>query len=139
MINIADLKDIVKRQIDAEKAADEAKYAKDLAMYRDKIKQIHSNVMHYIQEQILIAIKRNQDRVGLRSYSFKEFFAAVNKYDTGGILCYVLDENRKALTAYDKALQEEGKVIREELMEAGVMKIIKNNGPMDEPYIYIYF
>lgn len=139
MISIAELQDIATKEKTAEKEAAKAKYVKDLVVYRDKVKQIRSKVMEHLQDIILTAMKRDQNRAGLYRDDFKKLFATVNEYDSGEILCYIFDENRKVLTAYDKVLQEEGKIIRNELMKAGIKEIIKNNGYMGEPYIYIYF
>ena len=139
MISIAELQDIADKEKTVEKEAAKVKYAKDLAIYRDRIQKIHSNIMSHIQEQILLAMKINRNYAGLYLDDFKKIFASVNKHDSGEILCYMLDENREPSSAYRKALQEEAKTIRKEFAQAGIKKIARGGQYMGDPYIRIYF
>lgn len=138
MVSITELQDIAEKEKVAEAEARRAKYAKDLAECRDKVRQLRPQVIDYIQERIIYAMKQNKNVVGLYCGEIKKIFITANKYDHGELLWFMYDKNLKAGSAYSAALKEEAEIICKELSDAGVKSISKNDS-IYQADIYVYF
>jgi hypothetical protein len=91
MISIADMRNIATAEKEAEEKAKEAKFQKDLAMYRDKIRKVQPKVVEYIQQQIVNAMKNNWSQAGLRRYSMEKIFKDILRYPSeSGMIYYFL-------------------------------------------------
>lgn len=137
MISIAEMKTLAEKEVKAEKELAEIKYNKDLAMYRDRLKEVKPKLMEYIERCIYNGIKNNS-KIGLYVYHVEDMFKPIRDYGDN-ILYYLADPNRKAISAYEVALKELADEVREELFKAGVVKITKNIDScfMGEPYLFL--
>jgi hypothetical protein len=137
MISIAEMKTLAEKEVKAEKELAEIKYNKDLAMYRDRLKEVKPKLMEYIEKCIYNGIKHNS-KIGLYIYYVEDIFKPIRDYGDN-ILYYLADPNRKTISAYDVALKELADEVREELFKAGVVKITKNIDScfMGEPYLFL--
>lgn len=137
MISIAEMKTLAEKEVKAEKELAEIKYNKDLAMYRDRLKEVKPKLMEYIEKCIYNGIKHNS-RIGLYTSHVEDIFKPIRDYGDN-ILYYLADPNRKAISAYEVALKELADEVREELFKAGVVKITKNIDScfMGEPYLFL--
>ena len=52
MISIAEMKTIAEKEREVEKQAKKVKYEKDLAMYRDRLKEVKPKLMNGIEKRI---------------------------------------------------------------------------------------
>ena len=139
MISISELQNIATSEKEAEDKAAEAKLLRDLATYREQLKEVHPEFIKYIQDQIIIAMKRNQKRAELYSYGVEKIFAAMKKPLHSEVLYYIADETRRAGRALDIAMKEEAEIIRKELLKAGVKGFKKGGGYLGDPTIYVLF
>lgn len=138
MISIAKMKTLAEKEREVEKQAEKVKYEKDLAMYRDKLKEVKPKLMDYIERCIYNGIKYCHSNICLYTSSFEELFKPINKYGTN-ILVLLANQGYEAHDAYDVALKELAKEVRKELFAAGVKRIIKNSNSCfaGEPYLYL--
>lgn len=138
MISIAEMKVIAEKARKVEKQAKEVEYEKDLAMYRDRLKEVKPKLMQGIEKRIYNALKNNNSNVRLYTSSFEELFKPINKYGTN-ILVFLAKPEYDAQDAYTTALKELAEEIRKELFAAGVKKIKKNSHSCfaGEPYLYL--
>lgn len=138
MISIAEMKTLAEKERKVEKQAEEVKYEKDLAMYRDRLKEVKPKLMEGIENRIYNGLKYNHSNIGLFTSSFKELFKPINKYGTS-ILVYLVKPEYEANDAYTTALKELAEEVRKELFAAGVKRIIKNSSSCfaGEPYLYL--
>ena len=129
MISIAEMKELAEK----EKELDKVKYEKDLAQYRDKLNKVKPKLMEYIEKCIYNGIKNNS-KIGLYTSHIENIF----KYGDD-VLYYLANPNRKDVSAYEVALRELANEVREELFNAGVKAIIKNENSccMGEPYLFL--
>lgn len=139
MISISELQDIAASEKEAEDKAAEAKRLRDLATYREQLKETHSEFIKYIQDRIIIAMKRNQKKAELYSGGVEKIFATMKTPLSSEVLYYIADETRMAESASDVAMKEEAEVVRKELLEAGVKGFKKGGGYLGDPAIYILF
>ena len=131
MISIEEMKNFAAAEKEVERKANEVKFQKDLAIYRDKLKTVRSKFMDYIQQQIMFAIKWNRAGAELHNTSVAEIFSDVASRrlsQSYAILWYLCDAEREAKTAYETAIKEMAESVRNELLKAGV-KEIKDGGP----------
>ena len=138
MISIAEMKTLAEKEREVEKQAEEVKYEKDLAMYRDRLKEIKPKLMKGIEKRIYNGIKYNHNGIGLFTSSFEDIFKTINKYGTS-IIVYLVKPEYEANDAYTTALKELAEEVRKELFAAGIKKIIKNSNScfVGEPYLYL--
>lgn len=137
MISIAEMKELVEKEVKAEKESAKIKYDKDLAMYRDRLKKVKPKLMEYIEKCIYNDIKYNNSVIKLYTQPFEEMFKPINKYGTN-ILFYLSNNNLKPNDAYDVAIKELAEEVRQELYSAGVKRIIENsNCIVGQPYIIL--
>ena len=138
MISIAEMKTLAEKERKVEKQAKKVQYEKDLAMYRDRLKEIKPKLMKGIEKRIYNGIKYKHNGIGLFTSSFEELFKPINKYGTS-ILVYLVKPEYEANDAYTTALKELAEEVRKELFAAGIKKIIKNSNScfIGEPYIYL--
>ena len=137
MIRIKEMKELAQREVKAEKERAEIKYNKDLAKYRDRLKEVKPKLMEYIEKCIYNGLKYN-NKIGLYKHPVEDMFKSIDKYGDN-VLYYLADPNRKTVSAYEVALKELADEISYELLEAGVKAIIKNENScfMGEPYIIL--
>lgn len=137
MISIAEMKTLAEKEVKAEKELAEIKYNKDLARYRDKLKEVKPKLMEYIEKCIYNGLKYN-NKIGLYKSHVEDIFKPIRDYGDN-VLYYLADPNRKTISAYDVALKELADDVREELFKAGVVKITKNKDScfMGEPYLFL--
>ena len=136
MISIAEMKELAEKEIKAEKELAKIKYEKDLARYRDKLKEVKPKLMDYIEKCIYNGIKHNS-KIGLYIHVVEDIFKSIDKYGDN-ILYYLADPNRKTASAYEVALKELANEIRDELFKAGVKSIIRNDHrTMGDPYLFL--
>ena len=138
MISIAEMKILAEKERKVEKQAEEVKYEKDLAMYRDRLKEVKPKLMNGIEKRIYNGLKYNHSNIGLYTSSFEELFKPINKYGTS-ILVYLAKPEYEAQDAYTTALKELANEVRKELFGAGVKRIKKNSHSCfaGEPYLYL--
>lgn len=138
MISIAEMKIIAEKERKVEKQAEKVKYEKDLAKYRDKLKEAKPKLIDYIHNCIYNGIKYNHNNIGLYTSSCEEIFKPINKYGTN-ILVLLAKPEYGANDAYTTALKELADVVRKELFDAGVKRIKKNSHSCfaGEPYLYL--
>ena len=138
MISIAEMKTIAEKERKVEKQAEKVKYEKDLAMYRDKLKEVKPKLMDYIERCIYNGIKYCHSNICLYTSSFEGLFKPINKYGTN-ILVLLANQGYESHDAYDVALKELAEEVRKELFAAGVKRIIKNSHSCfaGEPYLYL--
>lgn len=141
MISIADMRNIAAIEKEAEEKAKEAKFQKDLAMYRDKIKKAQPQVVDYIQQQIVNAIKNNWSEVGLRRYGMEKIFKDILRYPSESIMFYyyLWSPDSEAYSALDTAFKEMALEIRDELFEAGIKEIRKGGPFVGDPSVVVIF
>ena len=60
MISIAEMKELAQKELLAEKELAKVKYDLDLAMYREKLKEVKPKLMEYIEKCIYSGLKRNK-------------------------------------------------------------------------------
>ena len=137
MISIAEMKELAEKEVKAEKELAEIKYNKDLARYRDKLKEVKPKLMEYIEKCIYNGLKYNK-KIGLYTSFVEDIFKPIRDYGDN-VLYYLADPNRKTISAYDVALKELADDVREELFKAGVVKITKHKDScfMGEPYLFL--
>lgn len=138
MISIAEMKTLAEKERKVEKQAEKLKYEKDLAMYRDRLKEIKPKLMQGIEKRIYNGLKYNHNSIGLFISSFEELFKPINKYGTS-ILVYLVKPEYEANDAYTTALKELAEEVRKELFAAGVKRIVKNSNSCftGEQYLYL--
>lgn len=137
MISIAKMKELAEKERKAEKQAEKVKYEKDLAMYRDKLKEVKSKLMEYIEKCIYNGLKYNS-KIGLYTYHTVDMFKPIR--DCGdNVLYYLADTTLETYDAYTTALKELANDVRQELFDAGVKRIVNNprNCYAGEPYLYL--
>lgn len=139
MISISELQDIAASEKEAEDKAAEAKRLKDLATYRERLKEAHPEFIKYIQNQIIIAMKRNQKRAELYSADVEKIFATMKTPLPYEVLYYMVNETRIVESVFDVAMKEEAEIARKELLEAGVKGFKKGGGYVGAPTIYVLF
>ena len=137
MISIKEMKELAQKEVKAEKELAKIKFDKDLAMYRDRLKEVKPKLMDYIEKCIYNGLKYN-NKIGLYKHPVEDIFNPINKYGDN-VLYYLADPNRKTSSAYEVALKELADEISYELLEAGVKAIIKNENScfIGEPYIIL--
>lgn len=137
MISIAEMKILAKKEVEAKKELAEIKYDKDLAYYRDRLKEVKPKLMEYIEKCIYNGLKYNK-KIGLYTSFVEDIFKPIRDYGDNA-LYYLADPNRKTISAYDVALKELADDVREELYNAGVKRIVSNdrNCYMGEPYLFL--
>lgn len=133
MISIAEMKTLAEKEVKAEKELAKVKYNKDLAMYRDRLKEIKPKLMEYIEKRIYNGIK-----IGLYKSYIEDMFNPINTYGDN-VLIYLADPTLKLYDAYSTAIKELADVVREELFDAGVKHIVSNprNCYAEEPYLFL--
>lgn len=137
MISIDKMKELAEKEVKAEKELAKVKYNKDLAMYRDRLKEVKPKLMKYIEKCIYNGLKYNS-KIGLYKSPVEDMFKPIRNYGDN-VLYYLADPNRKTVSAYEVALKELADEISYELLEAGVKAIIKNENScyMGEPYLFL--
>ena len=137
MISIAEMKELAEKEVKAEKELAKIKHDKDLARYRDKLKEVKPKLMECIEKCIYNGLKHN-NRIGLYKSHVEDMFKSISKYGDN-VLYYLADPNRKPANAYEVALKELADEVRQELFDAGVKKIIKNSNScfLGEPYLFL--
>ena len=141
MISIADMRNIAAAEKEAEEKAKEAKFKKDLAMHRDKIKKVQPKVVNYIQQQIINAMKNNQSQAGLHRYRMEKIFDGILRYPSESNMIYhfLLHPNFEAHSALDAAFKEMAMEIRDDLFKAGVKEICKGGPFAGDPSVVVIF
>lgn len=137
MISIKEMKELAQKEVKAEKELAKVKFDKDLAMYRDRLKEVKPKLMDYIEKCIYNGLKYN-NKIGLYKHPVEDMFKSIDKYGDN-VLYYLADPNRKTVSAYDVASKELANDVREELFNAGVVKITKHKDScfMGEPYLFL--
>ena len=137
MISIAEMKELAEKEIKAEKELAKIKYDKDLAMYRARLKEVKPKLMEYIEKRIYNGLKCN-NRIGLYKSHVEDMFNPINEYGDN-ILIYLEDTTLKPYDAYSTAIKELADVVRQELFDAGVKRIVLNprNCYTGEPYLFL--
>ena len=137
MISIAEMKTLAEKEVKAEKELAEIKFNKDLAMYRDRLKEVKPKLMEYIEKCIYNGLKYN-NKIGLYKSPVENIFKPIRDYGDN-VLYYLADPTRRTVSAYEVALKELADDVREELFKAGVVKITKNKDScfMGEPYLFL--
>lgn len=137
MISIDKMKELAEKEVKAEKELAEVKFDKDLAMYRNRLKEVKPKLMEYIEKCIYNGLKYN-NKIGLYKSFVEDMFKPIRDYGDN-VLYYLADPNRKTISAYDVALKELADDVREELFNAGVKRIVSNdrNCYMGEPYLFL--
>ena len=79
MLSIKEMKELAKKEVKAEKELAEIQYNKDLAMYRDRLKEIKPKLMEYIEKRIYIGIKTNS-KIGLYTRHVDDMFKPIIDY-----------------------------------------------------------
>jgi hypothetical protein len=138
MISIAEMKTIAEKEREVEKQAKKVKYEKDLAMYRDRLKEVKPKLIKGLENRIYTGLKNNHNNIGLYKSAFEDLFKPINKYGTS-ILVYLVKPEYEANDAYTTALKELAEEVRKELFGAGVKRIKKNSHSCfaGEPYLYL--
>ena len=137
MISITEMKELVEKDREIEKQAKEVKYEKDLAMYRDKLKEVKPELIKYIEKRIYNGLRYNS-KIGLYTYHVVDMFKPIR--DCGdNVLYYLADSTIEPDDAYEAALKELADIVRQELFDAGVKYIVNNprNCFVGEPYLYL--
>lgn len=137
MISIDKMKELAEKEVKAEKELAKVKYDKDLAMYRTRLKEIKPELMEYIEKCIYNGIKNNS-KIGLYRCHIDDIFNPI--IDSGdSIIYYLADPTLEPYGAYNTAIKELADVVRQELFDAGVVKITKNKNScfMGEPYLFL--
>lgn len=137
MISIKEMKELAQKEVKAEKELAEIKYNKDLARYRDRLKEVKPKLMEYIEKCIYNGLKHDS-RIGLYKRHVEDIFNPINKYGNN-VLIYLADTTLEPHDAYSTALKELANEVREELFDAGIVKITKNENScfMGEPYLFL--
>jgi len=138
MISIAEMKTIAEKEREVEKQAKKLQYEKDLAMYRDRLKEVKPKLMKGLEKRIYNGLKNNHSNIGLYKSSFEELFKPINKYGRN-ILVFLAKPEYEEYDAYTTALKELANEVRKELFGAGVKRITKNSHSCfaGEPYLYL--
>lgn len=141
MISIADMRNIAAVEKEAEEKAKEAKFQKDLVTYRDKIRKVQPQVVDYIQQQIVNAIKNNWSQAGLHRYSMEKIFKDILRYPSESSMIYYFlwSPDSEAHSALDAAFKEMALEIRDELFKAGVKDIEKGGPFAGDPSAIVIF
>lgn len=140
MISLIEMQEIADAEKEAEIKARQAKYQKDLAVYRDRVKNVRQPFIEYIQAAIINSLKCGCKTANLYKTPVAEIFASVlnsRYHDSYEILWHLYDPERPTLNAYNKALQELAISVREELFAAGVKDIIKGGPFVGDPEIIL--
>ena len=137
MISIKEMKELAQKEVKAEKELAEIKYNKDLAKYRDRLKEVKPKLMEYIEKCIYNGLKYN-NKIGLYKSHVEDIFKPIRDYGDN-VLYYLADTTLEPHDAYSTALKELANEVREELFDAGVVKITKNRDScfMGEPYLFL--
>lgn len=137
MISIAEMKELAEKEVKAEKELAKFKYNKDLAMYRDRLKEVKPKLMKYIEKCIYNGLKYNS-KIGLYKSHIEDIFNPINEYGDN-VLIYLEDTTREPYDAYSTALKELADEVRQELYEAGIKHIVLNdkNCYTGEPYLFL--
>lgn len=137
MISIAEMKTLAEKEVKAEKELAKVKFDKDLAMYRDRLKEIKPKLMNYIEKRIYNGIKNNS-KIGLYKSHVEDMFNPINEYGDN-VLIYLADTTLEPYDAYSTAIKELADVVRQELFDAGVIKITNNprNCFIGEPHLFL--
>lgn len=137
MISIKEMKELAEKEVKAEKELAEIKYNKDLVRYRDRLKEIKPKLMNYIEKRIYNGIKNNS-KIGLYKSHVENMFNPINEYGDN-VLIYLADTTLEPYDAYSTALKELADVVRQELFDAGVKRIVNNprNCFMGEPHLFL--
>lgn len=122
MISIDKMKTLAQKEVKAEKELAKIKYNKDLAMYRDKLKEVKPKLMEYIEKRIYIGIKNNS-KISLYTRHVDDMFKPIIDYGDN-ILYDLADPTLEPYDAYTTALKELADDVRQELFDAGVKAII---------------
>ena len=137
MISIDKMKELAEKEVKAEKELAEIKYNKDLAMYRDRLKEVKPKLMEYIEKCIYNGLKYN-NKIGLYKYHVEDIFKSINEYGDN-VLIYLEDTTLEPYDAYSTAIKELADVVRQELFDAGIKRIVLNdrNCYTGEPYLFL--
>lgn len=137
MISIDKMKELAEKEVKAEKELAEIKYNKDLAKYRDRLKEVKPKLMDYIEKCIYNGLKYNS-KIGLYKSPVEDMFNPINKYGNN-VLIYLANTTLEPHDAYSTALKELADEVRQELFDAGVKAVIKNENScyMREPYLFL--
>ena len=141
MISIAEMQNIATAEKEAEEKAKEAKFKKDLAMYRDKIKKAQPQIVDYIQQQIIRAMKNNWSGAELYTYNMEKIFKDIIRYpsESNMIYYFLWSPDSEAHNALDTAFKEVALEIRDELFGAGVKEIRKGGSSLGDPSVIVTF
>lgn len=137
MISIKEMKELAQKEVKAEKELAKVKFDKDLTMYRDRLKEVKPKLMDYIKKCIYNGIKNNS-KIRLYTSHVEDIFNPINEYGDN-VLIYLADTTLEPYDAYNTALKELANEVREELFNAGVKCIIRNENScfMGEPYLFL--
>ena len=125
MISIAEMKTLAQKEVKAEKELAEIQYNKDLAHFRDRLKEVKPKLIECIEKRIYIGIKTNS-KIVLYYCHVDDMFTPIIDYGDN-ILYYLADPNRKTFSVYEVALKELANDVRQELFDAGIKAIIPYN------------
>ena len=141
MISIADMRNIATAEKAVEEKAKKAKFQKDLIVYRDKIKKVQPQVVDYIQQQIINAIKNNWSQARLYKYNMEKIFKDILRYPSESSMIYYFlwSPDAEAHGALDTAFKEMALEIRDELFEAGIKEIRKGGPFAGDPSAVVIF
>lgn len=141
MVSIADMRNIAAVEKEAEEKAKKAKFQKDLIVYRDKIKKVQPQVVDYIQQQIINAIKNNWSQARLYVYNMEKIFKDILKYPSESSMLYYFlwNPDAEAHSALNTAFKEMALEIRNELFEAGIKEIRKGGPFAGDPSAVVIF
>lgn len=137
MISIAEMKELAQKEVKAEKELAKIKFDKDLACYRSRLKEVKPELMKYIEKRIYNGLKHNS-RIELYKSHIENMFNPINEYGDN-VLIYLEDTTLKPYDAYSAAIKELADVVRQELFDAGVKRIVLNgkNCYAGEPYLFL--
>lgn len=137
MISIAEMKELAQKEVSAEKELAKVKFDKDLTKYREKLSKVKPKLIEYIEKCIYNGIKNNS-KIGLYRCQIDDMFKPIEEYGDS-VLIYLADTTIEPYDAYTTALKELADVVRQELFDAGVVKITKNKNScfMGEPYLFL--
>lgn len=137
MISIAEMKELAEKEVKAEKEFAKIKYDKDLATYRGRLKEVKPKLMEYIEKCIYNGLKYN-NKIGLYKSHVEDIFNPINEYGDN-VLIYLADTTLEPYDAYSTAIKELADVVRQELFDAGVKRIVNNprNCYTGEPYLFL--
>ena len=123
MFSISELKNIAITR----KEAQEIKDKKESAKLKEELEKCRLKFIKYIEDQIIIAMKRNKNEVGLNIYeitgTLKDTIAEIDKYDVELLLTYIHSPNNPACNPFTITIKEFAISIREELIKGGIREI----------------